>query len=219
MLNKYVDKIFVINLPHRTDRLERFDQSSKMHNFEYEVFEAFNGKEKIDDNFEYEGIKVGEPYIRPSYFKGQIGCLLSHLKLIEHCKNLNYSNVMIFEDDCGFRGDFNNRLDFLMEVVNTNWDLLYLSGSVPEFIEHFDGYSRISKILTTHSYMINSRIYDLVIDNFKSKIFSKEVDMCYSDIHSMCNSYVSIPFLTYQDDGYSDIGEGYRSYDSIKKYL
>lgn len=219
MLNNHVDKIFVINLPHRTDRLERFDQLSKIHNFEYEVFEAFNGKEKIGENFEYNGTKIGIAYGQDSYFKAQIGCLISHLNLIKHCRDLNLSKVMIFEDDCGFRDDFNTRLEYLMDKINRNWQFLYLSGSVPEFVENFDGYSSISKILTTHSYMVRSEIYDLIIDNFTSKIFSKEVDMCYSDIISQCNSYVAMPFLTYQEDGYSDIGEGERSYHSIRKYL
>jgi GR25 family glycosyltransferase involved in LPS biosynthesis len=220
-LNNYVDKIFVINLPHRKDRLERFEQLSKIYNFEYEVFEAFNGKEKIDSNFEYEGVKVSDYryYYRYDYFRSQIGCLISHLNLIKHCRQMNLSKVMIFEDDCGFHENFDLRLDNLMSKVNPDWQLLYLSGSVPEFISDHDGYSKISKILTTHSYMIKSEIFDLVINNFKSKIFIKEVDMCYSDIHTQCNSYVAMPFLTFQEDGYSDIASEYRSYPSIKKHL
>ena len=37
MLNKFVDKVFVINLPHRKDRLESFHKYSEMFEFEYET--------------------------------------------------------------------------------------------------------------------------------------------------------------------------------------
>ena len=106
-----------------------------------------------------------------------------------------------------------------MGKVNSVLDMLYLSGYIPEFIQDFDGYSQVSKMLTAHSYMINSSIYDLIIDYFTKNIFVKEGDSCYADIQSMCTAYVSMPFLTYQEAGYSDIGCEYRDYDSIKKHL
>lgn len=219
MLNKFVDKVFVINLPHRKDRLDQFDIFAKKFQFEYEVFEAFDGKKNIDENFIYDGKKVGNPYINLNYFKGHVGCLLSHLELIKYCKKMNYSTVMIFEDDCAFVDDFNQKLELLFSNIDKDWQFLYLSGSLPEFTEHFNFYSRINKILTTHSYLMKSEIFDIVIENFTQKVFSKEVDTCYSDIHAQVKTYVSMPFITYQFEGYSDIGEGYREYYSIKKYL
>ena len=49
MLNDYVDKIFVINLPHRTDRLKRFHELSQIYNFTYDIIEGLNGKEITND--------------------------------------------------------------------------------------------------------------------------------------------------------------------------
>ena len=88
MLNDYVDKVFVINLLHRKDRLERFNKLSRMCNFTYEVFEAFDGKQ-ITNDFEYEGVRIGKPYVNESYFKGQIGALICHLSIIKYCKEHN----------------------------------------------------------------------------------------------------------------------------------
>jgi hypothetical protein len=219
MLNNYVDRIFLINLKHRKDRLQIFNESAKKFGFEYELFEAFNGKEKISENFEYDGIKIGSPYGTPNYFKGQVGCLISHLNLIKLCKERNYKRVMIFEDDCGFHDEFEYRFTNLFNKIKDDWQMIYLSGSVPEFIENYDGYSRISKILTTHSYLVKSEIYDIIINNFLQNLFDHEVDVCYSKLHSSINAHVAMPFLTYQCAGYSDIAESHRDYDSIKTYL
>jgi GR25 family glycosyltransferase involved in LPS biosynthesis len=219
MLTDHVEKVFVINLPHRTDRLKSFeDEVEKLH-FEYTVFESLDGKKYLNSDFTYNGVKIGTPYHNENYFKGQVGCLLSHLALIKHCKQNNYSKVAILEDDVRFVDDFNSKIDTLFSKINNDWQMLYLSGSSPEFIENFDGYSSISKILTTHSYIIKSDIYDILIDNFHEKLFTHEVDVCYSHIHQKIKTYVSIPFLTYQGAGYSDISQSFNDYTSIKKYL
>jgi len=219
MLTNHVEKVFVINLAHRTDRLESFNESAEKFNFEYTVIDAFDGKKYIDENFIYNGEKRGNPYQNENYFRGQVGCLLTHLNVIKHCKEKNYSKVAILEDDVRFVEDFNFKIDNLFSKINKDWQMIYLSGSSPEFIENFDGYSSVSNILTTHSYIINSDIYDILIDNFHEKIFTHEVDVCYSHIQQKVKTYVSMPFLTYQAAGYSDIGQCYNDYTSIKKYI
>lgn len=39
-----IDHIFIITLPHRTDRLDRLTNQLKSFNLEYEVFYGVNGK-------------------------------------------------------------------------------------------------------------------------------------------------------------------------------
>ena len=217
-LNDYVDEVFVVNLPHRTDRIERFDELSKQHNFTYKVFDGLYGKD-IPNDFQYNGVTIGEPYINERYFKAHIGCLISHLNIIKHAKDKNYDSIMIFEDDCGFCDTFNERLEYLMGRVDSDWQMLYLCGTLPEFTEQFEGYNRVKKILTTHSYMLKSSLYDTLINHLTKNIFTKEVDMCYSDIHPICLAYVAMPFLTYQEAGYSDVGDQFLDYGSTREHL
>ena len=165
------------------------------------------------------GKKVGQPYHSLNYFKGQVGCLLSHLNVLNISKKKKYEKIMIFEDDCGFVEDFNQKFEELMVSIPSDWQMLYLGGSVPNFIDNHDLCSRVSSILTTHSYLVNSEVFDLLIQNFTEKVFSKEVDMCYSDIHPKINTYVSMPFLTFQSPSYSDIANEHRDYSSTKQYL
>lgn len=219
MLNNFVDKVFVINLPHRTDRIKQFDFYAKKHNFDYEVFPAFDGKKLISQDFEYDGIKVGNPYMNESYFKGNVGCLISHLNLIKYCESMGFESIMVFEDDCGFVDDFNNRLDNLMTKVDDDWKMLYFGGSLFEVDDEFDSYISVSKVLTTHSYMVKRDVFKSIIENFLEKIFTSEVDVCYSDLHKKIKTYLAMPFLTFQSEGYSDIGCDFRDYQSTKKYL
>lgn len=218
MLNDYFDKIYVINLKRREDRLLKFDRLSKKYNFYYEIFEALD-KKNIDNDFTYNNIKITEPYGDYYYFSGQVGCLISHLEILKKCKAENVAKALIFEDDVNFCEGFENKLRDFMNSINQNWQFLYLSGSLPKFIRHYHLYSKVSSILTTHSYSLKREIYDDVIKHLEKNIFKKPVDLCYTDLQSTFNTYVAMPFLTYQEGGFSDIGDGFRDYNSITKYL
>ena len=45
-LDKYFDRIIVINVDRRSDRLRQFDAEAKLIGFEYEVHKAIDGKFK-----------------------------------------------------------------------------------------------------------------------------------------------------------------------------
>lgn len=217
-LNNYVDHIFVISMKHRSDRLEHFDKLSKQYNFEYEVFQGFNGQ-LINSDFQYANKQIGPPYGLVRYFKGNIGCIISHIEVIKNGKNKSYNKIAIFEDDCEFHEDFNLRLKYLMDQIGQEYQLLYLGGSIPDITQQFNGYGKIQSICTTHSYIINISLYDLVINHLSNNVFTKPVDVCFSDIHQHCDAYVALPFLTYQKSGFSDINQKYVEYGGTKKYL
>lgn len=235
MLNNYFDKIYLINLKRRNDRLNNFIDLSKKFNFNFELKEAFDGINGIDENFTYGNKKIsytrneyynplagdsmGIPNYHMNYFKGQIGCLISHLEVIKDAKNKNYKSILVFEDDVSFVENFNERLKNLMESVDQNWDMLYLSGSIPQFLQNHNFYSKVSQIHTTHSYSLKDSVYDNMIKLLTKNIFSKPVDSSYASIHDSINTYVAIPYLTYQSDGFSDIQNQNTNYTSTKIHL
>jgi hypothetical protein len=67
--------------------------------------------------------------------------------------------------------------------------------------------------------MVKRDVFKSIIENFLEKIFTSEVDVCYSDLHKKIKTYLAMPFLTFQSEGYSDIGCDFRDYQSTKKYL
>lgn len=222
-LNDFFDKIFVVNLERRPDRLHSFTNLANKIGFEFEVFPAVDGR-NIDINGLIEGrplkIESNEFYKSiDNYFLGQLGCILSHLRLLRYCKENNIKNVLILEDDVDFSDEFQSRFDNFNLNFDKEWDMIYFSGSLIKTSDEFDSYSKLLSCHTTHSYAVNSSIYDYLIDKLESGILSKPVDVVYSQLHSDIKSWILIPFLTYQSDGFSDIQNNFVSYDSIKKHL
>lgn len=217
--NKNIDKIFVINLEYRTDRLERISTVLNQMNLKFEVFNAVNGL-MINENFVYDGEKIGEPY--PGgwhHFKCQIGCFLSHYEILKICKDRGYERVLILEDDCEFCDNFIQRFNNVFKNIPLDWDFIYLSCSQPDFIENYDGFAKISFAYTTHSYVLNIKTINFLIHHLRPLVFKREIDVCYSDLHKNINSFTFLPFITFQGDGHSDIGGHWVEYPQIKKYL
>lgn len=218
MFNNFVDKIYVINLPSRPDRLEEFKNSSSKIGFDFQVFKAFGPKEIeeiINSNDFYKMMNINQDHYR----KSAAGCFLSHLTIIKEAKEKGYKKIMILEDDCDFTENFADKFHTLFEKLPDNWDFLYLSGSLPEFVEKFDGHARVSQVFTTHSYVLNHTAYDRIIEYLSKYFLIKEVDACYTDLHKNLNSFIALPFLTYQRGSFSDIQQIYTDYGSTKEYL
>lgn len=222
-LNDFFDRIFVINLEKRPDRLEKFKKMSDKIGFEYEIFSAVDGK-KIDRNSLVEGrifqTESNEFYRTiDDYFLGQLGCILSHLRLLKYCRDNNIKNVLILEDDVDFSDEFQSRFDNFTLNFDQEWHMIYFSGSLVETSDEFNSYSKLLTCHTTHSYAVNSSIYDYLIEKLDFEMLSKPVDVVYSQLHSDIKSWIVIPFFTYQSDGFSDIQNKFTNYESIKKFL
>lgn len=223
-LNDYFDNIFLINLERRSDRLEEFRAKADKIGFRFEVFNAFDGK-KIDEDFVYNGKKIN---ITPNqyyfggfdnYAKSQLGCLLSHLGVLKLAKERGYKKFLVLEDDCDFTDDFEQKFNNFCEDFNRDWDMFYFSGSMPETSESFETYRRLISCHTTHSYAVNSRCIDELIEFTEGNINLMPIDSNYTHIQSKLECYIAFPFLTYQAEGFSDIQNINVNYDSIKKYL
>jgi GR25 family glycosyltransferase involved in LPS biosynthesis len=223
-LNDFFDKIFVINLERRPDRLEEFRQKADKIGFDFEVFSAVDGK-KIDEDFVYNGKQIK---ITPNQFyfggfdnyaKSQLGCLISHLGVLKLAKERGYKRFLVLEDDCDFTEDFVTKFSKFCEEFDREWDMFYFSGSMPETSESWSTYRRLISCHTTHSYAVNSRCLDYLIEFTESNINTMPIDSNYTQIQSKLECYIAFPFLTYQAEGFSDIQNIVVDYDSIKKYL
>jgi glycosyl transferase, family 25 len=116
-----IDKIYVINMDKDKERMSILDKKLKKMGIEYERISGIDGKKK------YKELK-DKTKIRP----GQLGCLMSHIKILEKAKNNNYQNILIFEDDVIFCKNFIEKLVKLLKKVKQNegnFDVLYLGCS------------------------------------------------------------------------------------------
>lgn len=215
-LNDFFDKIFVINLERRPDRLLNFKKIADKLNIDFEVFNAYDGKkfqkELFYDNKRIE-IKSNE------YLNGCLGCLLSHLDILKKSKSNNYEKILILEDDVEFTEYFNEKFENFISTFDKNWDMLYFSSSLFDTTENFTYFKKLKSCYTTHSYGVHKNIIDKLIQNIESNLYGVPIDVTYSSLHPTINSYITIPFLTSQSNGFSDIQNNNVSYELTKKYL
>ena len=127
----YIEKIYVINLERRTDRLEKFIKKTK-YLPKFEIFKAIDGQELKYDN-SYNLLYFGNKILKNNLIKkikelkiGEIGCFLSHYfiwkKIIQFDKP-----CLIFEDDANICHDFTNKLNIILEKgIPENFDILWI---------------------------------------------------------------------------------------------
>jgi GR25 family glycosyltransferase involved in LPS biosynthesis len=142
-LKSNFQSIYVINLKHRTERLNKFKQRIKLQ-FDFltkdidelfNVFEAVNGKE-------LKQLK-SDTYFSRCKSNGEVGCHLSHRTIWKSIlDNEAYDDsdlVLVFEDDAFFLKDismfqkiFQEVIESFRKISDTNCKLLYLGGRFKE---------------------------------------------------------------------------------------
>lgn len=186
ILNKYFDKIYCINLDRRIDRWNRCKFIFKNFNLKVErisAIDAYNinhlkGKNKI-------------------YYAN----LHSHYIAIKKAKELNLNNVLILEDDFEFIDNFKIEL----ENLPLDWDMLYLGGLIKGHKKNISkNIIKSDKIISCHSYAINSKSFDFIIEKMKI-LNTLPVDSFYPLYQKYLNSYILNPSITYQRNSFSDI--------------
>lgn len=201
-----IDHIFIITLPHRTDRLDRLTNQLKSFNLEYEVFYGVNGK-KIKTKYECDNMNNG--------------CTASHGQVLQRAQIYGIDNCLVLEDDCVLSDNFVEEIEKL--ELPTNYDVCYLSGTHRELpIKINDTISRCVKTLTTHAYIANLNSFILLelsrylLGNISNSLFCYPVD-CYFAEFQVNNFYVLNKPLAWQSGGYSDINQREMYYEHLKQ--
>jgi GR25 family glycosyltransferase involved in LPS biosynthesis len=178
---KFFDRIIVINLERRTDRLEQFDKEAKRIGFEYEVHPAMDGK--------FLGM---DPIVAGR---------LSHIEVLRKIKP--DEKVLICEDDALFREDFNEAFDEYMTDLPKNWDIFYL-GAIKNETRPVNKHW-VRQIVSTgaQAYCVNPAKVDLFIQIARE--FEQWIDVAYRLWADRTNAYIAHPNLVIQQDGYSDL--------------
>lgn len=180
---KFFDRVIVINLQRRSDRLKQFDEQAKKIGFEYEVHEAIDGK--------FIGI---DPIVAGR---------LSHIEVLRKIKPLE--NVLICEDDAVFRDDFNEVIDEYMADLPPNWDIFYLGALKNQVAPMNKHWVRQIETTGSHAYCVNPDKVDLFIHIAREN--EKWIDVAYRLWCDRTNAYIAHPNLVIQSDGYSDLRE------------
>jgi GR25 family glycosyltransferase involved in LPS biosynthesis len=191
---KHFDKVYCVNLDKRPDRWEQAQKEFSKIGIEDQV-ERWSGIENSD---------------------GNLGCTLSHLSIIKHCKENNLDKVLIFEDDVLFVETDTDKLETafneLFEIGN--WDLFYVGVTMDprtgKFNRVTDNILRTNFAYTTHAYAVNSQAYDSMINAWETAMKSNhnivDTTLYNAIVKGRKKSFVMDPIYAIQQPGYSDIG-------------
>lgn len=221
----YFDKIFCINLSTRKDRWDLCES-------QFNSFDIKNNLEKFDAVF------CNYPYLNKKQ-NAQLGCFLSHYKVLKKAQSNNYKKILILEDDFIFNFNYKETLCSLndcFEELPNDWDLFYLGVYFVKgydyeakinysnnlfklntgFTTHAICYSRdgISKMLNCMNRFFNKNM--LLSSTYESLDWFLVKEFLYQN-----NCYASKKFLCGQREGFSDIENKFIKYDNLflKGYL
>ena len=183
-INEFFDKVVVINLDRRTDRMEKLDPQLKELGIQYKRFSAVDGK-KLD----IDPIVAG---------------LRSHLQVM---KQIAGQRVLILEDDAQFVEDFNEKFEKVMQTLPEDWDIFYLGALVPKDVGLIRMVNRHwgIQVLTTGSqaYCINPSKLEYFISKLED--YNSYIDIGLRDFAKDLKTYIAQPNLVTQFPSYSDL--------------
>lgn len=184
----FFNKVVILNLPERADRLDRIESMLYEYGIECIVWEAT----KHDD--------------------GRIGLVQTMKDVFTWSLKKGYDRLFIMEDDCDIivsPHEFHNTMNACVDDLNDiNWDLFYAGIQHPVLFDNW--YSpnllRVNKGYSTHSVGYSKRAMEFVID---SHIQEPIDNFLVNNFQKYNTSFCSYPLLCSQVAGYSNIGNDY----------
>lgn len=183
-VNEFFDKIVVINLDRRTDRMEKLDLQLKELDIQYKRFSAVDA------------IKLNIDPI--------VAGLRSHLQVIKD--NIG-RRVLVLEDDAYFVDNFNEKFRKIMQTLPEDWDIFYLGALVPKDVGQINMVNRHwgIQVLTTGSqaYCIRPEMQHYFISRLED--YNYYIDIGLRDFAKGYKPYITQPNLVTQFPSYSDL--------------
>lgn len=183
-VNEFFDKVVVINLDRRTDRMEKLDLQLKELDIQYKRFSAVDA------------IKLNIDPI--------VAGLRSHLQVIKD--NIG-RRVLVLEDDAYFVDNFNEKFEKVMQTLPEDWDIFYLGALVPKDVGQINMVNRHwgIQVLTTGSqaYCIRPEMQHYFISRLED--YNYYIDIGLRDFAKGYKPYITQPNLVTQFPSYSDL--------------
>lgn len=193
-LNDIFDRIVVINLDSRTDRMQTFDEQAKRFGIEY---------------IRYPAVPANPPSLPATW-----ACKQSHLDVMKQALKDNVKRLFVFEDDAMFVENFDEKLEEIYNRLPEDWDMFYLGAWHLVCHPYAEGVVKMVENYSAHAYGINEHFMQ---EAYSQAMKPKPIDIALSDKHPHIKAYCAKPALVGQTPGYSDIEREYR--DVTDKYL
>lgn len=214
-----IDDIWVLNLDRDVERFQKVINQQALLPQKVNRWKGTYGKDESRYDAEKDGVshifsKSGEAELNkrnPNVMNipGEIGCWLSHKRLLRHLSTLNVSpnfGHLILEDDILIDKDFLRKWDSIKRTIPGDWDFIYLGiklltgdrinenvvrWSVPT--EHYGGN------YGTHAYIVRHGVIHEILE--KLEFMNAAIDVQYSQILRNYKAYIVDPPLVLTDEG------------------
>jgi hypothetical protein len=189
-LNK-IDRIVVLNLPHREDRLLAFTEMMEKFRIPFERINAIYDRES-----------------------GARGLRDTMRNLFSEAVERGLQHLLVFEDDAEIivgSERLNAAMDGALGQLPENYQMMFLgcqlTGNNCRFFS--TNLIRVNKAFSTHAVLYSLQGMKEIL----ARDFGYPIDNWYvEEIEPMGRSYCTFPFLVSQRDGYSDIGLNFISW-------
>ena len=217
-VNDFFDKVYLINLKRRPDKLKTSTDLLNKLGIEFKLFEAIDFCDGIPADYPVQPIH--DSFLAKSK-PGAFGCFMSHIEIIKDAKANKYNKILIFEDDVAAEENFVSLFSQKVKDLPDDWKLFYLGASghtgVPKK-RITDNISQTFESFTTGSYGVHSSIYDTILEEEKTPC--KPIDLFYVRcIQNVNPCYVVTPTIMWQAAGFSDIAQANRNYTGFMKNM
>lgn len=194
MWANFFDKIYVINLAKRTDRMEQAKNQLDKYNIPFERFEA------IED------------------VNGAEGLRLTMIEIFTNAIRSNYKNILLLEDDLDvIQPEINSIMDNVVKDIPSNYDIIYLGCQLCRTPSEWynENLLRVQSAFATHAAMYSLQAMKKILE----RNFFSPVDNCicqYVQPENLC--FAIYPILISQIPSKSDIYKDQECMD-WRKYL
>ncbi len=125
------DSVFVISLPDMRDRRARMlAQMQELGIDNFTMLEAVDGRSLDQETMIQSGDLVLNDWIGRYLNAGELGCLLSHIRVWQTILEKGVRTAIVLEDDVELRLDAPALLDEIMGEMPSNWDIIHLHSTV-----------------------------------------------------------------------------------------
>ncbi|MCL2005897.1 MAG: glycosyltransferase family 25 protein [Planctomycetaceae bacterium] len=205
MLSNIFERVYVINLSRRQERLEAFYQKVPV-DWPFKQPEQYTA---ID----------GGLVSPPDWWDGgggAWGCYKAHLRILEDCLNNEIYSVLILEDDAVFVDGFTEKVQEFWKHLPVDWEMVYLGG---QHIQENIGLPRKVNEWVYHPFNVNRchcygfrgrRMIEKAykhLNNFSDWKVLHHVDHYLGELHKKMETGLYVPkeWLVAQSEGKSDI--------------
>jgi GR25 family glycosyltransferase involved in LPS biosynthesis len=184
-VNEFFDKVVVINLDRRTDRMEKLIPQLDKLGIQYERHSAVDAKE-----LGISPITAGT---------------MSHQKVLE--ENIE-KRILILEDDAQFVDNFNEKFEEVMQTLPPDSDIFYLGALLPKStgkVEDLGNKYWFKQIFSTGSHAYS--IHPARVKYFAEKLKDYEwyIDIGLREFSRDYKAVIAQPNLITQFPSYSDL--------------